>query len=348
MDDSPYRGAIGLGEYTIYLLRGELNSAVECGRELLRLAEMEHSSVESHIGHRAAGATLFHMGRFEEAHRHLEAGLAIYDPGTEEQVVHKIGYFSGVTFHSYLAHSFWHLGFADKSLKCLEHSIALTQKLQHPPSQAFALFQASFHYDYLMRNDVKALRHANESFLALAEQGGFDAWSAFVNSQQACLATEAGDIAGAPEKVLQNLEWWKGSVGVLVVPYFYALLSRTQEGLGRIKDAVCSIDTAIEWSDRFGEQCLIAELYRYKGELLGGSGSPEAQVTCFEKALTIAHDQSSRALELRAATSLARLWVEEGNRQKASDLLGPLYDWFSEGFDTADLKRAKALLDEMA
>ena len=348
MDDSPYRGAIGLGEYTIYLLRGELDNAVECGRELLRLAEMDHSEVERHIGHRAAGTTLFHMGRFEEGYRHLEAGLAVYDPATEEQIVHKIGYFSGVTFHSYLAHSLWHFGFPDKSLKCLEHSISLTQKLQHPPSQAFALFQASFHYDPSMRNDVKALRHVNESFLTLAEQGGFDTWSAFVNSQQACLATETGDIAGAPEKVLQNLEWWKSSAGVLVVPYFYEMLARTQEGLGRMKDALRSIDTAIEWSDRFGEQCLIAELYRHKGELLGGSGSYEAQVTCFEKALAIARDQSSRALELRAATSLARLWAEEGDRQKAHDLLGPLYGWFSEGFDTVDLKRAKVLLDELA
>jgi predicted ATPase len=115
-----------------------------------------------------------------------------------------------------------------------------------------------------------------------------------------------------------------------------------------MEDALLSIDTAIEWSDRFGEQCLIAELYRCKGELLGGNGSYEAQVTCFEKALAIARDQSSRALELRAATSLARLWSDEGDRQKAQDLLGPLYDWFSEGFDTVDLKRAKALLDELA
>ena len=348
MDDSPYRGAIGLGEYTIYLLRGELAKAVECGRELLRLAEMDHSGVERHIGHRAAGATLFHMGRFEEARRHLEAGLAVYDPGTEEQIVHKIGYYSGVTFHSYLAHSLWHFGFPDQSLKCLEHSISLTQKLQHPPSQAFALFQASFHYDHLMRNDVKALRYANESFLTLAEQGGFDTWSAFINSQQACLATETGDIAGAPEKVLRNLEWWKGSTGVLLVPYYYEMLARTQEGLGHMKDALRSIDTAIEWSDRFGEQLLIAELYRRKGDLLGGSGSCEAQQACFEKALAIARDQSSRALELRAATSLVSLWADEGDRQKAQDLLGPLYGWFSEGFDTVDLKRAKALLDELA
>ena len=349
MDDSPYRGAIGLGEYTVNLLHGELTEAVQCGRELLRLAEMDHTGVEPHIGHRALGATLFHMGRLEEAQRHLEAGLALYDPETEEQTVHKIGYFSGVTFHSYLAHVLWHFGFPDKSLKCLEQGIKLTQKLQHPPSQAFALFQASFHHHHLMRNDVEALRHANENFLALAQEGGFYTFSAVVNSQQACLAIETGDTTGALEKVQQNLEWWKGSGGVLMVPIFYEMLARTQQASGRIGDAMLSIDTAIEWSDRFGEQCHIAELYRYKGDLQRAATHDDvkAQEACYEKALAFARDQSSRALELRAATSLARLWSEQGDRRKAQDLLAPLYGWFSEGFDTVDLKQAKALLDEI-
>jgi tetratricopeptide (TPR) repeat protein len=312
---------------------------------------MEHSGVEPHIGHRAVGATLYHMGRFEEALRHLETGLALYDPKTEAQIVHKIGYFSGVTFHSYLAHAFWHFGYADKALKCLERGISLTQKLQHPPSQAFALFQAAFHHHHSVRNDVEALRHAIERFLVLAQEGGFDTWSALINSQRAFLSIETGETTGALDKALQNLEWWKGRAGVLVVPTLYDTLARTQQALGRKEDALLSVEAAIECSNQFGEQWLLAELYRYKGDLLGGSsGSYEAgaQVVCFEKALAIARDQSSRALELRAATSLARLWAEAGERHKAHDLLAPLYGWFSEGFDTVDLKRTKALLDEIA
>jgi predicted ATPase len=290
------------------------------------------------------------MGRFEEARHHLEAGLTLYDPKTEQQIVHKIGYFSGVVFHSYLAHAIWHFGYPDKALKCLERGISLTQKLQHPPSQAFALFQAAFHHHHTARNDVEALRHAIEGFLVLAQEGGFDTWSAFINSQRAFLSTETGETSGALDKALQNLDWWKGRAGVLMVPTFYETLARTQAALGRKEDALLSIDTAIECSNQFGEQWLLAELHRYKGDLLGGSGPHEAgaQVDCLEKALAIARDQSSRALELRAATSLARLWAEAGDRRKAHDLLAPLYGWFSEGFDTVDLKRAKALLDEVA
>ena len=101
----------------------------------------------------------------------MEAGLALYDPATEEQIVHKIGYFSGVTFHSYMAHVLWHFGYADKALKYLDHSISLTQKLQHPPSQAFALFQASFHHSRSMRNDVKALHQASDGIPGVGSGG---------------------------------------------------------------------------------------------------------------------------------------------------------------------------------
>jgi class 3 adenylate cyclase/tetratricopeptide (TPR) repeat protein len=347
LNDSPYRGAIGLGEYTVHLVRGKLDEAVACGRELLRLGEKEHSGVDQHIGHRALGATLVHIGRLEEAHHHLEAGIALYDPKLEEETVHKIGYFSGVTLHSYLCHTLWHFGYPDKALKHLERSLSLTQELQHPPSQAFALFQASLHYQPLMRNDIEAHRRAIASFQALSQEGRFDTWSAFVNSQQASLETETGDATAALEIVQQNLEWWKASGGVLLVPYYYEMLARTQKDLGRQDDAAHSINTAIEWSERFGEKWLIGELHHYKGELLTGCGSYENQVACFESALNIAREQASRTLELRAATSLARIWSEKGDRQKALDLLAPLYGWFSEGFDTIDLKQSKALLDEL-
>jgi len=148
--------------------------------------------------------------------------------------------------------------------------------------------------------------------------------------------------------VQQSLEWWKASGGVLIVPYYHEMLSRTQKVLGHLDDAVHSINLAIDCSEKSAENWLTGELHRYKGELLAGNGSYESQVVCFEKALSITQKQGSRILELRAATSLARTWSEKGDRQKALDLLAPLYGWFSEGFDTVDLKQSKALLDELA
>ena len=345
-----YRGTIGIGEYTIHLLRGELTEAIESSRDLLRLAERENSFVAPFAGHRGAGATLVHMGRFEEAREHLEAGLATYDPSSEQQTVHKVGYYSGVTLHAYLAHVLWHQGFADQSLRSLERGIALTDQLRHPPSQAFACFQAAFHNSPLMRNDTTALREDIGRFQALAVAGGFATWSAFVDAQQACLAIEGGDKTGGFETVLRNLEWWKDNAGMLVLPAFYETLVRAHVGLGRVGDAISSIDAAIDLSNRFGEQLYMAELHRRKGELHRAAAPDdlESQEACYEKALAIARDQSSRALELRAATSLARLWADQGEHRKAQDMLAPIYDWFTEGFDAADLKDAKALLAELS
>ncbi|MGI9265606.1 MAG: ATP-binding protein, partial [Gammaproteobacteria bacterium] len=348
LDDSPYRGAIGLGEYTVYLLRGKLDDAIDCGRELLRLGEIGLSGVDEHTGHRALGATFFHMGRLQDAHHHLEAGLALYDPESEKETVHKIGYFSGVTFHSYLSHTLWHFGFPDKALKHLERSLSFTQEMPHPPSQAFALFQASHHHLPMMRNDIEAHRRVLTNFQVLAQEGGFDTWSAFMNSQQASLATDPDDAPEALKRIQQNLEWWTASGGVLIVPYYYEMMARMQQVLGRLDDALHSINTAIKWSEQSGEKWLIGELHRYKGDLLVESGSYASQVACFEHALGIAREQASRTLELRAATSLARIWSAKGDRQKSFDLLAPLYNWFTEGFDTEDLKRAKALIDELA
>ena len=201
-----------------------------------------------------------------------------------------------------------------------------------------------------MRNDDVALRVAIGRFQDLAQEGGFATWSAFVESQQACLACDSGDAMAGFETVLRNLEWWKVNAGVLVLPAFYEMLARAQSILGRSGDAVTSVDAAIDLSNRFGEQLYTAELHRCRGDLLGAGGShdAEAQEACYEKALAIARDQSSRTMELRAANSLARLWTDQGEYQKAQDMLAPLYGWFTEGFDTADLRDAKALLEELS
>ena len=137
---------------------------------------------------------------------------------------------------------------------------------------------------------------------------------------------------------------------MLVLPAFYEMLARTHASLGRMGDAFSSIDVAINLSNRSGEHVHMAELYRRKGELqrVAAPGDVKPQEGCYEKALAVARDQSSRALELRAATSLARVWADQGEHRKAEDLLAPIYDWFTEGFDAADLKDAKALLLELS
>ena len=131
------------------------------------------------------------------------------------------------------------------------------------------------------------------------------------------------------------------------MPYYIALLARAYELVGQIEEAVTRLDDALQIVDRTGERWFVAELYRQKGELLLRQGHSEAAEELYRKALSIAEGQEAKLWELRAAVSLTRLSRDQGRRAEARDLLAPVYDWFTEGFKTADLKEAKGLLDEL-
>ena len=132
------------------------------------------------------------------------------------------------------------------------------------------------------------------------------------------------------------------------MPYHIALLARACEIAGQIEEALALLDDALQIVERTGERWLAAELHRHKGQLLLRQGHSEAAEELYRKALSIAEEQEAKLWELRAAVSLARLRRDQGRRAEARDLLAPVYGWFTEGFDTADLKEAKALLDELA
>ena len=131
------------------------------------------------------------------------------------------------------------------------------------------------------------------------------------------------------------------------MPYHIALLAEACEIAGQIEEAVTLLDDALQIVEKTGERWLAAELNRHKGQLLLRQGHPEAAEELYRKALSIAEEQEAKLWELRAAASLARLRRDQGRQAEARDLLAPVYGWFTEGFDTADLKEAKALLDEL-
>jgi predicted ATPase len=131
------------------------------------------------------------------------------------------------------------------------------------------------------------------------------------------------------------------------MPHYFALLARTCEIAGQIEEGLTLLDDALELAERTGERLLEAELNRHKGRSLERRGQSEAAEELYRKALSIAQEQEAKLWELRAAVSLARLSRDRGRRAEARDFLAPVYGWFTEGFDTPDLKDAKALLDEL-
>jgi predicted ATPase len=245
-----------------------------------------------------------------------------------------------------MGHVLWHLGFPDQALRRLQRGIDEAVELRHVPTQAFACFQTVYHHGPLMRNDVDGVASALTQYRQLVGDRDFLTWSTVMRSAEAWLRSERGHCEGVLEEIRQNIEWWKNNAGKLVVPWLLILQASAQDRAGRSDGALHSVDEAMGWVERFGERWQLAEICRYKGELMARSQGSESagQGDCYRKALEIARDQSSLAFELRAATSLARLWADQGNCEDAHDLLAPVYSRFGEGFQTSDLKAAATLL----
>jgi predicted ATPase len=227
-------------------------------------------------------------------------------------------------------------------------ALELAQELTHPPSLIFALYWVACLHQF--RREVYTAQEMLKASLTLATEEGLTLWVA----NGACLKGWVLAMLGQEEEGIAQMRQGltdistKGLVGAQ--SGYLALLAEVNGRIGKVDEGLCILAEALSLVNENGQRHMEAELYRLKGELLlqqSPDNQPEAEA-CFQQAIAIAQNQSAKSWELRAATSLARLWREQGKRQEAYDLLAPVYGWFTEGFDTADLKDAKALLDELA
>ena len=181
----------------------------------------------------------------------------------------------------------------------------------------------------------------------MADEQGFLLWRAAGIIFRGWVRVNTGDVAEGISLLHRGLAAYRATGAQAWVPYQIGLLARAYEIVGQIEEALDLLDDSLEIVERTGERWLIAELYRHKGQLLLRQDHTEAAEELYRSALSIAQEQEAKLWELRAAVSLARLWRDRDNRAEARDLLAPVYGWFTEGFDTPDLKEAKALLDEL-
>jgi len=198
-----------------------------------------------------------------------------------------------------------------------------------------------------VRREVRATQERAEATISLAKEQGFPQWKAAGSIVHGWVLAQQGQAQEGIGQIHQGLTAWRATGAEIARPYHLALLAEAYGAMGQPAAALVVLVEALTLVDNTGERLYESELYRLKGELLLQQSSDnhlEAE-TCFHHAIAIAQKQSAKSWELRAATSLARLWQQQGKRQEAHDLLAPVYNWFTEGFDTADLKDAKALLD---
>jgi predicted ATPase len=330
------------GLWGVHLMRGELRTAYELAEHFLRRVQSAHDPVPLQYAQLNLGTTLFRMGELLLAREHLEEGMHLYDPERHRPVV---GIDSGVGCLSYGAWTLWHLGYPDQALKRGNEARASAQR--HSPSLAFAeLFLGVLHQ---FRGEVCAAQETAERVIALSAERGLTDYLARATTLRGWAITEQGLNEEGIGQTQEGLAASRAIGTELYRPHFLCFLAEACRETGRLDDGLHALTEAIDAAEEQENRHYEAEMHRLKGELLlkqDDSNAAEAQ-GCFRRAIEIARKQSAKSLELRATVSLARLLAQQACGVEARSMLAEIYQWFTEGFDTADLKDAKALLDEL-
>jgi predicted ATPase/class 3 adenylate cyclase len=336
---------IPYGQSRYYSVRGELDLAQRLDEDLLRLSRQRNDEAGLVLGHLSSGTNLMFAGMFASSRSHLEKALALYDPFSHRSLVRQAGVYPQVFSQAYLANTLFCLGFPDQALARSSANIREARRLAHPPSLAGGLaIRARL---LLLVGDHAALDELVNQLVAVATEQGFPHWRAQGAIYRGWVKIKNGDLAEGMTLLRSGSIAYSASGAELLVSHYIALQAAACEIAAQVEEGLALLDDALRIVERTGERWLEAELNRHKGQLLLRQGHSVAAEELYRKALGIAEKQEAKLWELRAAASLARLRRDRGRRAEACDLLAPVYGWFTEGFDTADLKDAKALLDEL-
>jgi predicted ATPase len=261
-------------------------------------------------------------------------------------LVEQAGFHFQVVLRAYLGIVLFCLGFPDQALEWSGAATAEARVLTHPPSLVTGL-TFGCRLLSLLGDDTTLEQQADEVNAVTLEQG-LPFWRAIGTIYQGWVKAKNGDVTEGVSLLRSGSSAYRATGARVWMPHHIALLARVYELSGQIEEAVTQLEGALQLVEKTGERWLVAELNRHKGQLLLRQGHPEAPEKLYRKALSIAEEQGAKLWELRAAVSLARLRRDQGRHAEARDLLAPIYGWFTEGFDTPDLKDAKGLLDELA
>ncbi len=297
---------------------------------------------------RALAFTFFSLGEMTAARAQAEQGIVLYRSHKPHAHVFTYGQDPGTSCLAYAALALWYLGYPEQALQRCQEMLKLAHELLHPFSLAHALYFASLLHQH--RREVHEARACAEAAIALATEHGFALYVVRGALQRSWALTAQRQLTEGIDQMRQSLTAYRDTGSKLVLPYFLARLAEACGQGERLEAGLHLLDEALTLVDKHGECWWEAEIHRLKGVLMLHQAVPDAKQAegCLQQAVAIARRQQAKSLELRAAMSLSRLWQRQGNRAAARELLAEVYGWFTEGFDTADLQEAKALLETMA
>ena len=326
------------------------NGAVlrELAAQFLALAESQGATAPLMVGHSIMGVACASAGKFLRARAHHDQALVLYDPTVHRALLTRFAaQDQRVVDLSFRSLTMWMLGYPDAALADAERALQEAREIDHASTLMFALWWTG-----LMKASCGCYTVANalgKELVALADQNSSPPYRVAGTLLQGSVLALTEKSAHAIEMITGGLSANRSMGMTFLQPFFLSLMAVAHTALGQSSEASRCIDEAMTIIKKSEERWYEAEVNRIAGEIALMAPEPDAAKAqeCFEQALAIARAQQAKSWELRAAMSMARLWRDQGKRDAARELLAPVYGWFTEGFDTLDLKEAKALLDEL-
>jgi predicted ATPase len=315
--------------------------------QFLALAEKQGATIPLMMGHRIMGRSLLDTGKITEGRAHCDQAIALYDPTEHRSLAMRFGQEAGVAILSFRSLGLWLLGYPEAALADADHALKDARKIGQAATLMFALGHVPFTYVHC--GDYAAANAQADEIVTLADEKGSLLWKSTGLMNQGCVLALTGKASNAIQMITSGITAWRSRGATLWMPFYFSYLARAYAELDRFDDAWRWISEAMEAAERTKENWCEADIHRTAGDiaLMSPEPDPAKAEAHFQRALAIARRQQAKSWELRSAMSMARMWRGQGKRQQAHNLLAPVYGWFTEGFDTKDLKEAKELLETL-
>ncbi|MGB3712865.1 MAG: tetratricopeptide repeat protein, partial [Candidatus Promineifilaceae bacterium] len=337
-----------LGQLAIrHYVRAEHQRARELGEEALNLAQQAEDPLLMALSHWRLGFVLFGLGEYTAARAHLEQMISFYEPQHHHRLVFLSGVDAGVSALAYDACCLWCLGYPEQALKQSQEALALARELDHPFSLADVLNFAGCMFNE-MRRDAQSLKGNSEELMRLANETGMPTWLDFGTWRRGKAVAMLGQVQEGMAQMRVGMAASQSTDVRLYLSGTLYSLAEAQAEAGHPEEGLATLTEALALVEQTDERHWEVELYRLRGELLLMQGDDDQAEDSFEKAIEVARRQNAKSWELRAAISLARLWEKQGKIDEVQQVLGSVYGWFEEGFDTPDLREARALLERLS
>jgi DNA-binding winged helix-turn-helix (wHTH) protein/predicted ATPase len=346
------------GLFRFHYVRADVRTARALGEQILRLAQQTQDALVFLVAHSLLGPLFLSLGQFTAAREHLEQGIALYDPHTHRFMASLYGDDPGVTCQSFAAMNRWLLGYPDQALRHAQKALTIAKDTGSPYCETFALDFVT--WTHVLRREEHAAQTSIDALMRIAPQHGFQFLLADSQILHSWALAAQGMEAEGLRRIHPAIASYEATGAAMSRPSHLMLLAKVYGMAGQTEEALAAVAAARAVVEQTDERTHDAELYRLQGELTlqgsprrsrkrqrAGAAVAEAEA-CFQKALAVARRQQAKSLELRAAMDLCRLWQQQDKRREAHRMLSDVYEFFTEGFDTPDLRDARALLAALA